>query len=144
MWSAQQSQLHPKKKHIGGTCGFVAPELLSADNDSFFFHLNNFACDMWSVGMTVVCFLVRRSWFFEHDSLADSVRSDRDIELKEIKCKVTKHNITQLMKEQWSVDELTQIEQLGVLHVLFQCLEFDPVVRITASNALKLLNAKFK
>ncbi len=125
-------------RHIGGTPGFTAPELLVPNQEMFLLHRNNLACDMFSVGMSILCFLVKSYIYHQNNSVYKS----RKVEREEIKKLVQPKVIDKKIKKYWSKEEYNVLEKLGLINLLYKCLEHNPSNRITAAEALRLLSKK--
>jgi serine/threonine protein kinase len=130
------------ERHLGGTPGFNAPELFLLGVDVFEKHYNDFACDVFSVGMSIACWLLRRSWFFEHDPHSSSILDDKTIEAEQIRLKVTRPYIEEHLAKQWRPDEVKWFRELRLLEVLYKSIEHDPSKRITAREAKNILESQ--
>lgn len=130
--------LETKKKrvnarHIGSTPGFTAPELLVPDDALFFSCRNSFALDVYSAGMTILCFLIKRPTFLNLD-FRNATRWD---ESDAIKKQVKKERIFTMIAECWSVNEMHELNSL--VDLVFQCIDFNHRTRISSSRALQTL-----
>jgi serine/threonine protein kinase len=123
-------------RHIGSTPGFTAPELLVPNQEHFLINRNSLACDMFAVGMSVLCFLVK-SFVYHQNNL---VYKSRKTEREEIKRIVQPAVINDKIRKTWSPDEYNELKTLGLIELVYKCLEHNPANRITAEEAIKLLS----
>ena len=131
----EQKKKRLEKRHIGSTPGFTAPELLVLNDNDFFRNRNSFAVDVYSVGMTLLCFLAKSSPFLDMDYRNLSKYQ----ESKAIKTQVRKEIIDPLVAKCWSDEELQELRELSLFDVVYRCLDFDPNTRITSAQALEMM-----
>lgn len=135
----QKEDIELDRRHIGCTPGFTAPELLDLDHSRYLHYRNSFAIDVFSAGMSILCFLVKRSYYLELN-YASHKRSEERVAMKK---QVQRKHIDSLIKKVWSADELNALHRLSIIELVYRCIDFNPETRISVNQALRiLLNAE--
>ncbi len=124
------------KRHIGSSVGFTAPELLVLDSNAFHNHRNSFSVDVYAAGMCVLCFLVKCSTYLLDANHCYRYRYNESVEVSR---QVSRQVITARIEKEWSIEEIAELDKLGLRQLVYMCVEQNPTKRISITEALTLL-----
>ena len=134
-----------EKRHLGGTPGYIAPELITPDKEGkklYDEYFNKPSCDVFVAGLIFYALLSKVPKIVKHRNenenkqLYKSKRKQYKLTIDE--CKPDK--IKASIKQAWGPTKYDTLESRYLVHVCLGCLAIDPSTRLTAEEALALLH----
>ena len=121
-----------KTRELVGTRGFRAPELFQGPNRELCAVQDMFTVDIWAAGVTLYSIVAKRYPLFDADT-------DYSKEFLQVKDMLNGNSVSARLTAAEPTEEGLRQLYIKVAKVIEGCLVFDPMKRISATEALEML-----
>jgi serine/threonine protein kinase len=139
-----------EKRHIGGTAGYIAPELITpgeAGKKLYDEYFSKPSCDVFVAGLIFYALLSKVPKIVKYRDKKNNEANQKLYQSKREQHKLTidectPDKIKATIKRAWGDHMYPVIESRNFLHICLGCLAIDPAKRLTAEEALVLLGRR--